>query len=260
MGFRYNVLFTLGTQVDTKGRCYATALKQLITGLYIAEICLIGLFAIGSASGGSGLISLGPLIIMIIVLIGTVIWQMELTSALAKHMQILPADLLADEYRDNQHSMDEAEKGTNGHHSKKSHSDDSSNGNYLLPRSADPPPPPQGIVGKIKTFIFPNKFSSAAVLSKYILSPHLTHPVRPYTHQERDEAYLHPALTAELPVIWLARDKYGLSRREVDACRHEVGEGLEVTDEAAWFNDKGKIEWDETNPQKAPLWEDAPEY
>merc|ERR1711939_675358 len=257
LGFRYNVLFTLGTTVDTKGDCYARALKQLITGLYISEICLIGLFAIGSA--GNGLVSLGPLIIMIIMLIATVIWNMELSNALDKHSRILPCDLLADEYRDDV-TEDVAEKGgaTNGH-SKKLGSV-TSTGLYQLPNSADPPAPPSGLVGKIKSFIFPSKFASAAVLSRYILSPFLTHPVRPYTEKEREEAYLHPALTAEVPIIWLARDPHGLSRREVDACRREIGEGIEVTDEEAWFNEQGKVEWDKTHPQKAPVWEDAPEY
>ncbi|RMX82314.1 hypothetical protein D0869_06144 [Hortaea werneckii] len=258
LGFRYNVLFTLGTQIDTKGECYARALKQLITGLYIGEICLIGLFAIGSASGGGGLISLGPLIIMVVMLIATVIWQMEMSSALAKHTRILPADLLADEYRD-EPMEGEAEKGgfQNGHSKKLGTA--TSDGLYQVPHAAEPPAPPAGIMGKFKAFVFPTKFASAAVLSKYILSPHLTKPVRPYTEKEREEAYLHPALTAEVPLIWLARDPHGLSRREVDACRREIGEGVEVTDEEAWFNEKGKIEWDQTNPQKAPVWEDAPE-
>merc|ERR1711939_1129139 len=234
LGFRYNVLFTLGTQIDTKGECYARALKQLITGLYIGEICLIGLFAIGSASGGGGLISLGPLIIMVVMLIATVIWQMEMSSALAKHTRILPCDLLADEYRD-EPMEGEAEKGgfQNGHSKKLGTA--TSDGLYQVPHAAEPPAPPAGIMGKIKAF-------------------------RPYTEREREEAYLHPALTAEVPLIWLARDSHGLSRREVDACRREIGEGVEVTDEAAWFNDKGKVEWDQTNPQKAPVWEDAPEY
>merc|ERR1712087_56357 len=214
LGFRYNVLFTLGTTVDTKGDCYARALKQLITGLYISEICLIGLFAIGSA--GNGLVSLGPLIIMIIMLIATVIWNMELSNALDKHIRILPCDLLADEYRDDV-TEDVAEKGgaTNGHSKKLGSA--TSTGLYQVPNSADPPAPPSGFVGKIKAFIFPTKFASAATLSRYILSPLLTHPVRPYTEKEREEAYLHPALTTEVPLIWLARDPHGLSRREVDA-------------------------------------------
>merc|ERR1712072_1200742 len=41
-----------------------------------------------------------------------------------------------------------------------------STGLYQVPNSADPPAPPSGFVGKIKAFLFPHKFSSAATLSR----------------------------------------------------------------------------------------------
>ncbi|KAK5121258.1 hypothetical protein LTR85_005424 [Meristemomyces frigidus] len=262
LGFRYNILFTLGTQVDTQGRAYARALQQLTVGIYLSEFCLIGLFVIGSS--GSTL-SVGPLVLMIIFTLGTVIWHFQVRSALSRHTTTLPSDLLAEEYCRGPVD-DDGEKGhvelhdANGNIKKLDSEESSRSAQYQVPRSADPPPPPSGLFGKIKAFIFPSEFASAAVLSKYILSPHLSEPVRPYTSVEREEAYLNPALTAATPVVWLARDQYGLSRREVDDSRSQVGEGLEITDEDAWFDQDAKIQWNERDLKRTPLWEDKPDY
>ena len=76
------MLFVYNADIDTKGAVYPRALQQVFVGLYIAEACLIGLFAL--ASGGSTMApsnglegpdvqvysrgALGPLILMIIML------------------------------------------------------------------------------------------------------------------------------------------------------------------------------------------------
>jgi hypothetical protein len=74
LAYRYNILFVTDTQIDTKGLIYPRALQQLLTGLYIAELCLIGLFGIAAA--------IGPLILMIVFLIFTVLFHFSLNSAL----------------------------------------------------------------------------------------------------------------------------------------------------------------------------------
>merc|ERR1712098_1033552 len=37
--------------------------------------------------------------------------------------------------------------------------------------------------------------------------------------------------------------------------RHQEG-GIESSDEAAWLNDKGKVQWDTEEPRKVPIWEE----
>jgi hypothetical protein len=44
------------------------------------------------------------------------------------------------------------------------------------------------------------------------------------------------------------------------ATRQDVGEGLDITDECAWFNEKGKIEWTSEELDKVPIYEDEPAY
>merc|ERR1711981_1415431 len=43
--YRHNFLYVYDNNIDTKGMAYAKALQQLTVGVYLAEFCLIGLFA-----------------------------------------------------------------------------------------------------------------------------------------------------------------------------------------------------------------------
>ena len=185
-------------------------------------------------------------------------------AALHKLTISLPADLLEEEYQD-LHQEDDVEKngtakGTGD--GKPRHVPISESAEYQVPQpqNFDAPERQSGYIGHIKKFFVPTKFASAAVLSRYTLSPHLAEPVRPYTQRERREAYVRPAVLSACPTIWLAKDKYGLSRQEMLACREEVGEGLTITDECAWYDEKNQVQFDQTNVRKAPIWEETPLY
>ena len=80
--YRYNFLFVYEIDVDTKGLVYPRALQHLLTGIYLAEICMIGLFAIKGA--------IGPVVIMVLFTIGTVLAHMSLNEALAPLNTFLP--------------------------------------------------------------------------------------------------------------------------------------------------------------------------
>lgn len=41
--FRYNLLYVTISRPDTRGLLYPTALTQLFTGIYVMELCMIGL-------------------------------------------------------------------------------------------------------------------------------------------------------------------------------------------------------------------------
>ena len=249
LAYRYNCFFTIGTTVSTRGRSYARALQQLTVGIYISEICLIGLFAIGI---GDSAVSAGPLVLMIILLIITVIWNLQLRKAMTQLTLTLPADLMA-ETEDNQRN-DVEKHGVSMESPSSSHSPDGQEARH--PKAQMPEQASKSKSGSIIRhfeFLMPGKRS-------LVMSPLLSHPVRPYTERERREAYLNPAFVAECPVIWLPRDSYGLSHQEVqdsrDAVRHEA---LQVTDEGAWYDEKGKLQWDQ-EVRKAPIWEDEPLY
>ena len=228
--WRYSAIFTLGTQVDTKGRAYAKALQQLTVGIYLSEVCLIGLLGIGSAGSLS---SIGPLVITVVLLLVTIVWHVMLARKLKKRLESMADDEPADGGYNNLQSIEGAQPSNDGVYTNEPaihrNSSDATKGNsetypeYKVPPGDAAPAPPTGIVGKIKAFMQPHKYASAAVLSKHILSPHLGTPVGPYTTRERAEAYLNPALVSEAPIVWIARDKFGLSQHEVQSSQREIG-------------------------------------
>ncbi len=52
--YRYNTLYVTKFRFGTGGLLYPTAINQLFTGLYVMEICLIGLFLLVRRCNGSG--------------------------------------------------------------------------------------------------------------------------------------------------------------------------------------------------------------
>ncbi|QDS73513.1 hypothetical protein FKW77_009415 [Venturia effusa] len=89
---RYNSIYTLTTTTDTKGQAYGRAMQHLTVGVYLAEICLIGLFAIKI---GEGAASIGPLLLMVILLIITALFHAVMCIALHPLTRTLPSSLLA---------------------------------------------------------------------------------------------------------------------------------------------------------------------
>lgn len=87
--WRYNVLFVTDTGIDTRGLIYPRAIKQLFTGIYLSELCLIGLFGSSAA--------VGPLVLMIIFTIFTILFHLSLNNALNPLLYNLPQSLMAEE-------------------------------------------------------------------------------------------------------------------------------------------------------------------
>ncbi|KAK4150473.1 hypothetical protein C8A00DRAFT_46153 [Chaetomidium leptoderma] len=83
--YRYGLIYVYDSGLDTKGLFYPRALMQLMTGLYIAEVCLIGLFALKSA--------FGPLLLMAIFFIFTALVHISLNEAVTPLMYNLPRTL-----------------------------------------------------------------------------------------------------------------------------------------------------------------------
>jgi hypothetical protein len=81
LAFRYSSIFTLGTDVSTRGESYGRALMQLTTGIYLSELCLIGLFGIGT---GNTTASIGPLVLMVVLLVATILWHIWLKRKVKK--------------------------------------------------------------------------------------------------------------------------------------------------------------------------------
>jgi hypothetical protein len=279
MAYRYNMIYVFNTKIDTKGACYAHALGQLMVGVYLAELCILGLFGIGI---GNSVSAVGPVTLQVMLIVGTVAFHISLKKKLRPLVEVLPLNLL----RESEHLYDgdKAEQGlsstsggmhygntdseshTNGKHGMNGHESFKEDGltssqhrdwsTMQTTQAATNDLASDGQMEKetfLQRLLIPQSQSAASQSASLV--KHFRYAVPPYTEQEAREAYLHPALTEEPPVIWLPRDALGISRKEIGELRSELGGyGLVATDEGAILNKKARVEWVNESVTQAPLW------
>lgn len=87
--YRWNLLYVYSSERDTRGLHYPRALKQTLAGVYLSEICMVGLFGVKGAYG--------PLIMMFGLLIFTALIHISLNDALGPLLYNLPRTVAAEE-------------------------------------------------------------------------------------------------------------------------------------------------------------------
>lgn len=91
---RYNMLYVSRFQLDTGGLLYPTAINQTFTGLYVMELCMVGLFFLVRDSAGHAA-CVPQAIIMIVLIFATALYQILLNmsfSSLFRHLPITYED------------------------------------------------------------------------------------------------------------------------------------------------------------------------
>jgi len=96
-------MYVYDSEIDTRGLAYPRALKHLLTGLYFAEVCLIGLFALKHAAG--------PIALMIALLVTTILVHISLNDAIGPLLANLPKSLATEDQDD---ISEETEQNVNG--------------------------------------------------------------------------------------------------------------------------------------------------
>lgn len=220
--YRYNLLFVSNVTIDTQGLVYPRALQQLFVGLYVAEVCLIGLFAIATAASVG---AIGPLILMIIMLIFTALYHISFNSALGPHLNYLPKSIDAEERR-----LLAADNGEADHdgYSKEGATE---NGGPAI----DGPAPH-------KRPNFFTKWLRPDIYTDYETMRRLVPKEGPVLYDEKTEAtaYYNPAVTTITPLLWIPRDPIGISREEV----RDTSRVIPITDEGAFLDEKNNVVWD----------------
>ncbi|KAJ5206663.1 hypothetical protein N7491_002722 [Penicillium cf. griseofulvum] len=96
--YRYNTLYVTKFRFDTGGLLFPRAINQLFTGIYIMEVCLIGLFFL-VRDANNDVACKGQAICMIVVLILTAGYQILLNEAFSPLIRYLPITLEDDALR-----------------------------------------------------------------------------------------------------------------------------------------------------------------
>ncbi|KAF2475294.1 DUF221-domain-containing protein [Lindgomyces ingoldianus] len=253
VAFRYNFLYTYETVIDTRGAAYQRALQQLMTGVYLSEICLIGLFAIKTGDDRG---AVGALVIEAVLLGFTVVFHLCVRRALRSHeTRIAYSDPIPTPHADLENGHGTENLDGAGMPAEKSSATAATN-------TATPvaPPKPTRIPAFITNILNPEK-NSVSNLSASLDAFYRT-PQHPLPVEIAKRAYFNPAVTSPTPVLWIVKDEMGISEREVRNSKKAVP-GLVITDEQATFNEKNKVDWkgvEEGKAMEAPIWEEKVVY
>lgn len=231
LAYRYNILFITDNKIDTKGLIYPRALQHLLTGIYLSEICMIGLFGIATA--------IGPLVLMVVFTVLTVLFHLSMNSAFDPLLYNLPKSLEAEE----EALMAQVEEG---------------NADGTAPNEKDP----NGIVAPASTpkpstlqkFLKPHIYADYATLRR-LVPRDLADANSLYTPEVEANAYFPPTVSSPTPLLWIPKDEAGVSAQEIAHTSKVIG----ITDEGASLDEKNNLVWD-AEGTRPPIWEDKTYY
>jgi hypothetical protein len=234
LAWRYNIFFVTDTQVDTRGLIYPRALKQLFTGVYIAELSMIGLLATS--------VAIGPLVLMVIFLIFTVLLQITINSAIDPLLYNLPRTLSEEEAARSRHgSAENVEKDA-------LHAEHANNGSSPNTTASGKK------IGLFAKFFKPWQYCDYETLRKLVPNDAVDVSAM-YTEEVERDAYYPPSVTSATPLLWIPEDVMGISKQEI----RDTNKVIPITDEGCTLTDKNKLEWD-TETVRPPVWEEKIYY
>jgi len=225
--YRYNIFYVYDTGPDTKGLIYARTLRQLFVGLYIAEICLIGLMA--TAVGKDVKAGIGPLILFIALLIFTALYNIGLSKAIRPFMDALPKDLEIEERR-----IQASAKGEPFEDLKTVRTEKTESGESTMVPSPQVKKP-----NMLTKFLKPHIYADYEHM-RSLMPTHIANTNEIDEDLIRD-AYLPPSVWSEVPRLIIPRDPLGFSGPEV----LESGKVIPITDAGATLNEKNKMVLDD---------------
>ena len=214
LSYKYNLLYVIQVKVEARGICYALALQQLMTGVYLSELCLFGLFGLSNA--------LGPAALMIVLLHITALYHILVDRYLGPLEKYLSLD---------KPSADE--EGLLSH--------------VRSPRI--PEKLPLTLLDPFGWLLEPRVFASKDDLRPYLVDPADDDDIPHYSDDEVKNAYTNPALTSKIPKVWIPKDAYGVSKNEIS---ENDEAGMPTTDEGAELDKDGKLIWDQDDFSTVP--------
>ena len=238
LSYRYNMLYVLQPKVDSKGECYGRALQHMFTGVYLSELCLIGLFGARKAPG--------PSTLMITLLVATIIYH----SAINRVLTSVKANFAISEEGETIPLLaaEEGNADNIGHHASQSKSADV--GLSRLPSSISEP-----IARIVESYIASTRDTVKSVMNDP--SARIDEDEVHYTEEEMRTAYLNPAMTSKTPKLWLVRDEMGVSKHEIE---ENEAAGIVATDEGAFLDSQNRIRWAQDDFSKVPIFKEPVKY
>ncbi|KEF56826.1 uncharacterized protein A1O9_07016 [Exophiala aquamarina CBS 119918] len=239
--YRYNLLYVIQVKTETRGESLTRALQQMMTGVYLSELCLLGLFGIKKAQGASTL--------MTVLLILTIIYHLTVNKYLAPLEHNMPLDVLSNTTDEESPLLGTTEGSSRTNQRSQSRVLQLGQGKL-----------PTVLLDPLASFLEPHVFASQEALRPWLQDPEgeFEESVS-YTEDQLRNAYVNPALTSKTPIIWLPRDfpNGTLSRQEV---QENEKVGLSSTDQGAQLNEKGDIVWNMDDFSEVPIFKEPTRF
>lgn len=274
IAYLYNLTYVYQESTDSRGIHYPRALFQTMVGLYLGQICLLGLFVVGKGWG--------PIVLQAICLGVTVFIHVNLNAAYDHLITVVPIDTMkALDGKSNTPSYvrienEDEEKNeikelppfqikkyqprSSGQYDQRTTSmfsdntyeiqtgvfdTDNENNINAVPLLADGDTTPVVAAPFWKRFFQPHIYLSyKAVKSRLPEIYNLPDPKEMTDPEDIKHAYDYPTVSSKCPYLWIPRDPYGFSTVQIQ----ELEGIVEISDEGASFNEKGAIEWETAPP------------
>lgn len=287
VAYRYNTLYVIRFRFDTGGRLFPRAINQLFTGLYVMELCMIGLFFL-VRDDQDRVACRGQGIAMIVVTVFTVIYQFLLNEAFGPLLTYLPITLEDDaaerdrlfakaqmerlsratEGEDGDDGVRDMERVLAERERRERSEDHPANSIELKEMEAEKEPRAhRGLhlpwrSGSTKAHKHPSgatgRFTNTQDLESQsgtnigrVLFDHIPDQIEDLLPEERDalvrRAFLHQALRARRPVIWIPRDNLGVSDDEIRRTR-QFSEHIWISNEYTGLDSKCRVVYQHNPP------------
>ncbi|KAI8938029.1 hypothetical protein NX059_005703 [Plenodomus lindquistii] len=242
--YRYQFLFTNNPKIDTKGHAYTLALQQLLTGIYIAELCLFGLFSLRGATG--------PGFMIIILLFATAVFNYTTNRYFAPLETFLPTDLALDP-EDN----DADEQAPLISAAEQGESTALNDADLHIQRLSSRTGLKASTIKPVARFAQPHIYASYTAMKSWLRDGDFDEDDEPnYKEEDLKKAYVNPVYTSGTPVVWIARDEVGVSANET---KENEGKGIKSTDVGAWVED-GTVKWSVEEWSEIPIFKPATKW
>lgn len=223
IAYRYNVLYVYRYDYESGGYFFVAALNQLFTGLYVMEVCLIGHFFVTTSGEGSPTcLPHGAAMTMVLVL--TAAYQVFMNRTFKSLMEYLPV------CGDVDGAISVASQSGKGEHRDLGERSDGSQ-NATSPGS-----------GRSR-----GKFGSGGAGHGKDCPPVKRNGWTFGESHESADGIVRTRENASELTVWIPQDGYGISTDEI---RHAAKTGVQMSDDGAWLNDRGRVRLEPLPPEQ----------
>lgn len=256
IAYCHNLTYVFTEGPDARGSHYPRALFQTFTGIYLGQVCLLGLFVVGKGWG--------PIVLQLIGLGCTVFCHLNMNEAFDHLLTVVPIDTMKpldgvshtssfngqSDYKEkvldkkrlarsaNTFDKLERELAEDAEATLQVKNDmnvnvfEPENEKALVPLLADRDYKNTRSSNFLVQFIRPDVFLNFRHAKELLPACYNIEPV----YEDNKHAYDEPIVSQKMPTLWIPADPMGLSKIEIE----ENSKFINITDENTSFNEKGR--------------------